>query len=81
MKAIFLALILVFNVALFAQVPTSGLVAYYPFDGNANDEGGLYGNNGTVVEQPYREIDTEVPTALTASMEPAAISVVLKCPT
>jgi hypothetical protein len=31
----------------FAQVPTNGLVAYYPFNGNANDESGN-GNNGTV---------------------------------
>ena len=30
-----------------AQVPTNGLVAYYPFNGNANDSSGN-GNNGTV---------------------------------
>lgn len=29
------------------QIPTDGLVAYYPFNGNANDESGN-GNNGTV---------------------------------
>lgn len=29
-------------------IPTDGLVAYYPFNGNANDESGN-GNNGTVV--------------------------------
>ncbi len=29
------------------QIPTQGLVAYYPFNGNANDESGN-GNNGTV---------------------------------
>jgi hypothetical protein len=29
------------------QIPTAGLVAYYPFNGNANDESGN-GNNGTV---------------------------------
>jgi hypothetical protein len=28
-------------------LPTQGLVAYYPFNGNANDESG-HGNNGTV---------------------------------
>jgi len=28
-------------------IPTEGLVAYYPFNGNANDESG-HGNNGTV---------------------------------
>ena len=30
-----------------SYVPTNGLVAYYPFDGNANDDSGN-GNNGTV---------------------------------
>lgn len=30
-----------------AQVPTNGIVAYYPFNGNANDASG-FGNNGTV---------------------------------
>ncbi|MFH1160248.1 MAG: FISUMP domain-containing protein [bacterium] len=30
----------------FAQIPTSGLVAWYPFNGNTNDESGN-GNNGT----------------------------------
>ncbi len=30
-----------------SYVPTNGLVAYYPFNGNANDESGS-GNNGTV---------------------------------
>ncbi len=29
------------------EIPTNGLVAYYPFNGNANDESGK-GNNGTV---------------------------------
>jgi hypothetical protein len=28
-------------------IPTDGLIAYYPFNGNANDESG-YGNNGVV---------------------------------
>lgn len=28
------------NLAIFAQIPTNGLVAYYPFNGNANDESG-----------------------------------------
>ncbi len=30
------------------DIPTEGLVAYYPFNGNANDESG-YGNHGTVI--------------------------------
>jgi hypothetical protein len=30
------------------NIPTSGLVAYYPFNGNANDESGN-GNNGTLL--------------------------------
>ena len=34
------------NPVLPSNVPTSGLVAYYPFNGNANDESGN-GNNGT----------------------------------
>ena len=34
----------------FAQViPTNGLVAYYPFNGNANDYS-LNANNGTVID-------------------------------
>ena len=31
-----------------ADIPTDGLVAYYPFNGNANDESG-YGNHGKVI--------------------------------
>lgn len=30
------------------EIPTDGLVAYYPFNGNANDESG-HGNDGTVI--------------------------------
>jgi hypothetical protein len=30
-----------------AQIPTNGLMAYFPFNGNSNDESGT-GNNGTV---------------------------------
>ena len=32
-----------------AQIPTDGLVASYPFNGNANDESGN-GLNGTVID-------------------------------
>jgi hypothetical protein len=39
--------IIVFTTNVFSQVPTAGLVAYYPFNGNANDSSGN-GNNGTV---------------------------------
>jgi hypothetical protein len=39
-------LILTASIA-FAQVPTNGLVGYWPFNGNANDASGN-GNNGTV---------------------------------
>lgn len=49
MRKSFLLIITIFlitNVSI-AQVPTNGLVAYYPFNGNANDESGN-GNNGTV---------------------------------
>lgn len=41
----FLGMLLFISVAN-AQIPTSGLVAYYPFNGNANDSSGN-GNNGT----------------------------------
>ena len=46
-----LFVLLVLSVTVNAQVPsyvpTNGLVAYYPFNGNANDASGN-GNNGTV---------------------------------
>ena len=54
MKRIFLSLTLVIFVIPFGMsqdlpsyVPTDGLIAYYPFNGNANDESGN-GNHGTV---------------------------------
>ena len=54
MKKIFLTLILVLFVIplgisqdLPSNIPANGLVAYYPFNGNANDESGN-GNHGTV---------------------------------
>jgi hypothetical protein len=53
MKKLFLTLVLAaFAVISFAQnvpsyVPTNGLVGWWPFNGNANDESGN-GNNGTV---------------------------------
>jgi len=43
MKKIYLKIIgvlLVINCNLFAQIPTDSLVAYYPFNGNANDSSG-----------------------------------------
>lgn len=42
-----LLLFFVLGASLQAQVPTNGLLAYYPFNGNANDESGN-GLNGTV---------------------------------
>jgi hypothetical protein len=36
-----------FSMSVYAQVPTNGLVAYYPFNGNSIDES-KNGNNGTV---------------------------------
>lgn len=36
------------NQSLPNTIPTDGLVAYYPFNGNANDESGN-GNNGTII--------------------------------
>lgn len=42
----FLLCLLMLTTAAVAQIPTSGLVAYYPFNGNAYDESG-YGNHGS----------------------------------
>ena len=48
MKKIILVLFFNFFIlTVIAQIPTSGLVAYYPFNGNANDNSGN-GNNGIV---------------------------------
>lgn len=41
------AMMLAFGCTAFAQVPTNGLVGYWPFDGDANDYSGN-NNNGTV---------------------------------
>jgi gliding motility-associated-like protein len=42
-----LSMIISINSFLIAQIPTNGLLNFYPFNGNANDESGN-GNNGTV---------------------------------
>lgn len=47
MRKIFTIAILALSINAFAQIPTNGLVAWYPFNGNANDASGN-GNNGTV---------------------------------
>ena len=49
MKKSLLSLFAIIMIAtnIHAQIPTNGLVAYYPFTGNANDSSGN-GNNGTV---------------------------------
>ena len=47
MKKIFTIAIIALSMNVFAQVPTNGLVGYWPFNGNANDESGN-NNNGTV---------------------------------
>ncbi|MFC1483469.1 LamG-like jellyroll fold domain-containing protein [Candidatus Neomarinimicrobiota bacterium] len=47
-RAVFLLVIYLLTLGMLkAQIPTTGLVAYYPFSGNANDESGN-GNDGTV---------------------------------
>jgi len=43
----FLAITMIIATTIHAQIPTNGLVAYYPFSGNAIDSSGN-GNNGTV---------------------------------
>ncbi|MGE0638292.1 MAG: LamG-like jellyroll fold domain-containing protein [Bacteroidia bacterium] len=49
MKSTRLLLVILFmsSVSVMAQIPTAGLVAYWPFNGNADDESGS-GYNGTV---------------------------------
>ncbi len=47
MKTLYLFVILLIGTELSAQVPTDGLVAYYAFNGNANDASGN-GNHGIV---------------------------------
>jgi hypothetical protein len=47
MKKLFLLASIALSINAFAQVPTNGLIAWYPFNGNAIDESGN-GNNGTV---------------------------------
>ncbi len=47
MKKIILLATLAFSINAFAQVPINGLIGYWPFSGNSNDESGA-GNNGTV---------------------------------
>jgi len=42
-----LGIIFCFNFSAYSQIPPEGLVAWYPFNGNANDESGN-GNNGIV---------------------------------
>jgi len=47
MKKIFTIAILALSINAFSQIPTSGLIGWWPFTGNANDISGN-GNNGTV---------------------------------
>lgn len=47
MKKIYLLVLILIQQMCLAQAPTNGLIAYYPFNGNANDESGN-GNHGTV---------------------------------
>jgi hypothetical protein len=48
MKTPFLLLLMILGLFLTAQVPTNGLVAWYPFTGNADDHSGN-GFHGTVM--------------------------------
>jgi hypothetical protein len=47
-KLLLFSILFISNLLLFSQAPTNGLVAYYPFNGNANDESPSHLNNGTV---------------------------------
>ena len=57
MKKIFLLATLAFSLNAIAQIPTNGLVGYYPFTGNANDQSGNNNNgivtNATLVSDRY----------------------------
>lgn len=46
-QLLILSALLMFSINSFAQIPTNGLIGYYPFTGNAYDASGN-GNNGTV---------------------------------
>ena len=46
-KLLFGLIFICFYTGIHAQVPVSGLVGYWPFNRNANDDSGN-GNNGTV---------------------------------
>jgi hypothetical protein len=46
-KILSFKILMLFSIIGFAQIPTSGLVAHYPFNGNANDES-TNSNNGAV---------------------------------
>ena len=73
-----------FALSLTAQIPTNGLVAYYPFNGNANDAS-VNGHNGTVngvtltadrfgnANSAYSfNIGSAIQTMIPASVAPAA---------
>lgn len=47
MRKIFTIVIVALSINAFAQIPTNGLIGYWPFNGNANDES-VNSNNGTV---------------------------------
>lgn len=47
MKKLILFACLALNINAFAQIPTDGLIGYWPFNGNVNDESGNE-NNGTI---------------------------------
>lgn len=47
MKKLFTILFVIVSFCAFSQVPTNGLVGYWPFNGNANDESGN-NNNGVI---------------------------------
>ena len=46
MRKFFTIAIIALSINAFAQIPSSGLVGWYPFNGNTNDES-INGNNGT----------------------------------
>ena len=72
MKNLVAVLFAMLNLIAFSQtpsyVPTNGLVGWYPFNGNANDESGN-GHHGQVTGIKLLKIVLAIPRALTALLE------------
>ena len=68
--------IMLFGAYTYAQVPTDGLVAHYPFNGSANDVSG-YNNNGQLNGGIGR---TDLPGGDTATLRDSILREILSLP-